>query len=141
MEHDPYQLQRFIDAQATVMPRVEAELRAGRKSSHWMWFVFPQLRGLGRSGMAERYGIASLDEARAYLAHPVLGKRLRDCCGLALAVQGSSAHAIFGSPDDSKFRSSLTLFSRAAPEDSVFGDCLRKYYKGVEDPATLALLK
>ena len=141
MEHDPYDLQRFIDAQAPVMPRVEAELRAGRKSSHWMWFVFPQMRGLGRSGMAERYGIASLDEARAYLAHPVLGERLRDCCALVLAVQGSSAHAIFGSPDDSKFRSSLTLFGRAAPEQGVFADCLRKYYGSVEDPATLALLK
>ena len=141
MENDPYHLQRFIDAQAAVMPRVEAELSAGRKSSHWMWFVFPQMRGLGRSEMAERYGIASLDEARAYLAHPVLGRRLRDCCSLVLAVQGSSAHAIFGSPDDSKFRSSLTLFGRAAPEESVFGDCLRKYYKSVEDPATPALLK
>ena len=140
MDRDRYDLQRFIDAQAPVMPRVEAELQAGRKSSHWMWFVFPQLRGLGRSAMAERYGMASLDEARAYLAHPVLGKRLRHCCSLVLAVQGSSAHAIFGSPDDSKFRSSLTLFGRAAPNESVFGDCLRKYYKGVEDQATLALL-
>lgn len=141
MEHDPYDLQRFIDAQAPLMPRVEAELRAGRKSSHWMWFVFPQMRGLGRSAMAERYGIASLDEARAYLEHPVLGKRLRDCCSLVLAAQGSSAHAIFGSPDDSKFRSSLTLFKRAAPEEGVFAECLQKYYKGMEDPATLALLK
>ena len=140
MEHDSHGLQRFVDAQAPVMPRVEAELRAGRKSSHWMWFVFPQMRGLGRSGMAKRYGIASLDEARAYLAHPLLGKRLRDCCELTLAVQGNSAHAIFGSPDDSKFRSSLTLFHRAAPEEPVFADCLRKYYEGVEDPATLALL-
>jgi uncharacterized protein (DUF1810 family) len=140
MEHDPYDLQRFIDAQAPVMPRVEAELRAGRKSSHWMWFVFPQMRGLGRSTMAERYGIASLDEAQAYLAHPVLGKRLRDCCSLVLAVEGSSAHAIFGSPDDSKFRSSLTLFRLAAPEEGVFAECLRKYCDGVEDRATLALL-
>jgi len=141
MEHDPYHLQRFIDAQAAVMPHVEAELRAGRKTSHWMWFVFPQMRGLGRSGMAERYGIASLQEAQAYLAHPVLGARLRDCCKLVLALQGSSAHAIFGSPDDSKFRSSLTLFRCAAPEEGVFGDCLRKYYRGADDPATLALLK
>jgi uncharacterized protein (DUF1810 family) len=140
MEHASNDLQRFVDAQAPVMPRVEAELRTGRKASHWMWFVFPQLRGLGRSEMAERYGIASLDEARAYLAHPVLGKRLRDCCTLALAVQGNDAHAIFGSPDDSKFRSSLTLFHRAAPEEPVFADCLRKYYEGAEDPATLALL-
>jgi uncharacterized protein (DUF1810 family) len=141
MNHDSYDLQRFIDAQASVMPRVEAELRAGRKSSHWMWFVFPQMRGLGHSAMAQRYGIASLDEARAYLAHPVLGERLRHCCDLVLAAQGASAHAIFGSPDDSKFRSSLTLFSRAAPQEPVFGDCLRKYYNGVEDPATLTLLK
>jgi uncharacterized protein (DUF1810 family) len=140
MEHGSHDLQRFVDAQAPAMPRVEAELRAGRKASHWMWFVFPQMRGLGRSQMAERYGIASLEEARAYLAHPLLGKRLRDCCELTLAVQGSSAHAIFGSPDDSKFRSSLTLFHRAAPEEPVFADCLRKYYEGVEDPATLALL-
>ena len=141
MEHDPYDLQRFIDAQAPLMARVEAELQAGRKTSHWMWFIFPQMRGLGRSAMAERYGIASLDEARAYLAHSVLGKRLRDCCSLVLAVQGSSAQAIFGSPDDSKFRSSLTLFRRAAPEEGVFAECLRKYYEGVEDPATLSLLK
>ena len=141
MEYDPYDLQRFVDAQAPVMPRVEAELRAGRKTSHWMWFVFPQLRGLGRSAMAERYGIASLDEARAYLAHAVLGQRLRECCSLVLAVQGSSAHEIFGSPDDSKFRSSLTLFRHAAPDEQLFADCLRRYYNGVEDPATLALLK
>ena len=140
MENAPYDLQRFVDAQAPVMTRVEAELRAGRKSSHWMWFVFPQLRGLGRSAMAERYGMASLDEARAYLAHPVLGMRLRECCSLVLAVQGSSAQTIFGSPDDSKFRSSLTLFGRAAPQEPVFADCLRRYYNGVEDPATLALL-
>ena len=141
MENDPYDLQRFIDAQAPVMPRVKAELRAGRKSSHWMWFVFPQMRGLGRSEMAGHYGIASLEEARSYLAHPVLGERLRDCCQLVLAVQGSSAQQIFGCPDDSKFRSSLTLFGRAAPEEPLFADCLRKYYDGVDDPATLALLK
>jgi uncharacterized protein (DUF1810 family) len=140
MNQDSYDLQRFVDAQAAVMPQVEAELRAGRKSSHWMWFVFPQMRGLGQSAMAQRYGIASLDEARAYLAHPVLGERLRDCCSLVLAAQGS-AHDIFGSPDDSKFRSSLTLFSRAAPQEPVFGDCLRKYYNGIEDTATLTLLK
>jgi uncharacterized protein (DUF1810 family) len=141
MNHDSYDLQRFIDAQAAVMPQVEAELRAGRKSSHWMWFVFPQMRGLGHSAMAQRYGIASLEEARAYLAHPVLGERLRGCCSLVLAAQGGNAHDIFGSPDDSKFRSSLTLFSRAAPQEPVFGDCLRKYYNGIEDPATLKLLK
>lgn len=140
MEHDPYHLQRFVDAQTPVMPRVEAELRAGRKSSHWMWFVFPQIHGLGRSEMARRYAIASLAEARAYLAHPVLGMRLRDCCHLVLAVQGIGAHELFGSPDDSKFGSSLTLFHRAAPAEPVFADCLRKYFEGVEDAATLALL-
>ena len=141
MNHDPYDLQRFLDAQAQVIPRVEAELRAGRKSSHWMWFVFPQMRGLGHSAMAQRYGIASLDEARAYFAHPVLGERLRGCCSLVLTAQGGSAHDIFGSPDDSKFRSSLTLFGRAAPQEPVFGDCLRRYFNGIEDPATLTLLK
>jgi uncharacterized protein (DUF1810 family) len=141
MNHDPYGLQRFIDAQAQLMPRVEAELRAGRKSTHWMWFVFPQMRGLGQSAMAQRYGIASLDEAQAYLAHPLLGERLRHCCTLVLAAQGGSAHDIFGSPDDNKFRSSLTLFRRAAPQEPVFGDCLRKYYNGIEDPATLKLLR
>jgi len=140
MSHDPYQLQRFIDAQEPVQFRVRAELRAGRKQSHWMWFIFPQIRGLGRSEMAQRYGIGSLDEARAYLAHPVLGARLRECCELVYAVQGRTANEIFGSPDDMKFKSSLTLFGRAAPEEKVFADSLRKYFAGVEDPATLALL-
>jgi uncharacterized protein (DUF1810 family) len=140
MSQDPYQLQRFIDAQEPVQFRVRAELRAGRKQSHWMWFVFPQVRGLGRSEMAQRYGIGSLDEARAYLAHPVLGARLRECCELVYAVQGRTANEIFGSPDDMKFKSSLTLFGRAAPQEKVFADCLRKYFAGVEDPATLALL-
>ena len=140
MEHDRYDLQRFLDAQANVMAQVEAELQAGRKASHWMWFIFPQMRGLGRSAMAQHYGIGSLEEARAYLAHPVLGPRLRQCCSLALAVQGRSAQTIFGSPDDSKFKSSLTLFQRAAPDQPVFADCLRKYYGGMEDATTLALL-
>ena len=134
-------LERFVEAQDRVYEDVRQELAAGRKQTHWMWFVFPQLRGLGRSAMAERYAIASMEEAQAYLAHPVLGKRLRDCCRLALAVQGRGAHAIFGSPDDSKFRSSLTLFKRAAPEEGVFAECLQKYYARMEDPATLALLK
>ena len=141
MGGDPHDLARFVEAQQGVHADALAELRAGRKRSHWMWFVFPQMRGLGHSAMAERYGIASMDEARAYLAHPVLGERLQHCCGLVLAVQGSGAHDIFGSPDDSKFRSCLTLFGRAAPDEPVFADCLRKYCKGVEDPATLALLK
>ncbi|MET0963685.1 MAG: DUF1810 domain-containing protein [Noviherbaspirillum sp.] len=140
MDQDIYQLQRFVDAQAPVYLQARAELGAGRKTSHWMWFIFPQMRGLGRSAMAQHYGIASLDEARAYLAHPALGARLRDCCELVLALQGRSAHQIFGSPDDSKFRSSLTLFGRAAPEEAVFSACLRKYFDGVEDQATLDLI-
>lgn len=141
MEHDPFELQRFIDAQEPLRQRVKAEMRAGRKSSHWMWFFFPQLRGLGKSEMAHRYGLASLDEARAYLAHPVLGPRLREACQIIHDVKGRSAHQIFGNPDDVKFRSCLTLFGRAAPDEPVFAACLRKYFAGVEDQATLALLR
>ena len=141
MEHDPFELQRFIDAQEPLRQRVKAEMRAGRKSSHWMWFFFPQLRGLGQSEMAHRYGIASLDEARAYLAHPVLGPRLREACQIIHEVRGRSAHQIFGNPDDVKFRSCLTLFGRAAPDEPVFAACLRKYFAGVEDQATLALMR
>jgi uncharacterized protein (DUF1810 family) len=141
MDHDPFELQRFVDAQEPLRQRVKAEMRAGRKSSHWMWFFFPQLRGLGKSEMAHRYGIASLAEARAYLAHPVLGPRLREACQLIHEVRGRSAHQIFGHPDDVKFRSCLTLFGRAAPDEPVFAACLRKYFAGVEDQATLALLR
>jgi uncharacterized protein (DUF1810 family) len=102
-----------------------------------MWFIFPQIAGLGFSAMAERYAISGLAEARAYLAHPLLGARLRECCALVLAVEGASAHTIFGSPDDMKFRSSLTLFAQAAPDEKLFTDCLDKYYGGQPDPATL----
>jgi uncharacterized protein (DUF1810 family) len=136
---DPFDLQRFVDAQAPVMEAVRAELRAGRKRTHWMWFVFPQLRGLGSSSMARHYGISSLEEARAYLAHPVLGPRLRECCALLLAVPGRSAHEILGSPDDLKFRSCLSLFSLAAPDETVFGQALQRFYGGVADPRTLSL--
>src|SRR5580692_6153851 len=108
---DAFDLERFVTAQAPVIDRVRAELRAGSKRSHWMWFVFPQIAGLGSSAMAQRYAIASLDEAGAYLAHPVLGPRLRDCTALALDVAGRTAHQIFGNPDDLKFHSSLTLFA------------------------------
>jgi len=121
------------------MATVLHELRAGRKRSHWMWFVFPQLRGLGSSGMAQHYGIASLAEARAYLAHPVLGPRLRECCSLMLAVPQRSALEILGSPDDLKFRSCCTLFQLAAPGEELFGQCLERFYGGVPDPRTLAL--
>ena len=139
--NDPFDLRRFVVAQEPVYARVTAELRAGRKRSHWMWFVFPQIAGLGFSAMAQRYALCSLDEARAYLAHPVLGPRLRDCVRLVLNVDGRDAHAIFGSPDDMKFRSSLTLFARAAPGEALFRDALDKYYGGAEDAATLAELR
>jgi uncharacterized protein (DUF1810 family) len=137
---DPHGLARFVQAQAPVYAQALAELRAGRKRSHWMWFVFPQIPGLGTSPMAQRYAIASLDEATAYLAHPVLGARLRECAQATLGVDGRSAHDILGSPDDLKFHSSMTLFHRAAPAEPVFGDCLKKYFGGQEDPQTLARL-
>lgn len=134
---DPFDLARFVDAQAPVYDRVVGELRDGRKRSHWMWFVFPQLRGLGSSPMAARYGIASLDEARAYLRHDVLGPRLRECTRLVNEVQGRSVAQIFGSPDDLKLRSSMTLFARATDDNGDFVALLDKYYDGGEDPATV----
>ena len=137
---DPHDLQRFVDAQAPVYARVEAELGAGRKASHWMWFVFPQIAGLGRSATAERYAIRSLDEARAYLDHVLLGPRLDACTALVNAVRGRSALAIFGQPDDMKFRSCMTLFARAAPAREGFRAALSTYFDGEEDPATLARL-
>jgi uncharacterized protein (DUF1810 family) len=137
---DTFDLDRFADAQAPVIEQVKRELRAGEKRSHWMWFVFPQLRGLGRSEMAQRYAIASLDEARAYLAQALLGATLRECSELVLKVQGRSAHEIFGAPDDQKFWSSMTLFARADPSVAIFEECLRKYFGGRSDPGTLALI-
>ncbi|WP_237477974.1 DUF1810 domain-containing protein [Lichenibacterium dinghuense] len=137
---DPHDLQRFIAAQAPVFDAVLAELEAGRKRSHWMWFVFPQVAGLGFSAMAQRYAIRSLDEARAYLAHPVLGERLRRCTGLVLAVEGRGITAILGSPDDVKFRSSMTLFGRAAPDDALYRAALDRCFSGIPDPETLARL-
>jgi uncharacterized protein (DUF1810 family) len=132
-----WDLERFVTAQAPVYDAVLAELRAGRKRSHWMWFIFPQLAGLGHSAMAQHYAISGLDEARAYLDHPLLGARLLECSALALAAgQYDSAHTIFGSPDDLKFRSSMTLFSLAAPGEPVFADCLQRFYGGQPDLAT-----
>ena len=136
----PFDLARFVGAQAPVYDAARAEIEAGRKQSHWMWFIFPQIAGLGSSAMAVRYAIASLAEARAYLAHPVLGPRLRDCATLALAVEGRSATEIFGPVDATKFRSSMTLFAAAAPDTPVFAACLEKYFDGERDPATLAKL-
>ena len=137
---DPFDLQRFVEAQATVYARVGAELRAGRKTSHWMWFVFPQLAGLGHSTMAARYAIRSRDEARAYLAHAVLGPRLRECTGLVLGAGGLNAYDIFGNPDELKFHSSMTLFAVVADAPEIFDAALTKYFGSQRDAATLELL-
>ena len=133
-------LDRFVDAQVPVYDQALAELRAGQKQSHWMWFVFPQIASLGQSATSRAYAIQSLDEARAYLAHPVLGVRYRECCQAVMNVRGKSAHDIFGSPDDLKFCSSLTLFAEAAPDEVLFYNLLEKYYDGDADEATLELL-
>src|SRR6266571_5152882 len=138
---DRFQLKRFVDAQQPVYEKVLGELRAGRKRSHWMWFIFPQIAGLGRSATAQHYAIASLDEASAYLAHPLLGARLRECSALAAAIEGRVADAIFAYPDDLKFHSSMTLFARTSPSDTVFQACLDKYFGGAPDAATLELLQ
>ena len=138
---DSHNLQRFTDAQDPVYEEVLAELTAGQKTSHWMWFVFPQHKELGRSVMAQRYGIASKEEAQAYWQHPVLGARLRECVELVLAVRGKTAFQIFGSPDDLKFRSSLTLFSQAEPDEPLFQRALEKYFDSVSDARTLELLR
>ena len=136
---DPWNLQRFVDAQASVYDAVVNELQQGRKASHWMWFVFPQLRGLGHSATAQHFGLASLDEARAYLAHPLLGARLRECTRLALRA-GGDAHAVFGTPDDLKFRSCMTLFAHAAPDEPLFAAALQHYFDG-PDARTEAMLR
>jgi uncharacterized protein (DUF1810 family) len=132
-------LSRFVSAQAAVYPEALAELKEGRKRTHWMWFVFPQIAGLGVSPTARRYAIRSLDEARAYLAHPVLGPRLEECARAVLGVDGKTAEDIFGYPDDLKLRSSMTLFARAADDPGVFQAVLDRYYDG-PDPKTLDLL-
>ena len=136
---DPFDLKRFVDAQAAVYPRVVAELRQGRKQSHWMWFIFPQLAGLGHSAMAQRYAISSRDEAVAYLGHAVLGPRLSECTALVNAVEGRTIREILGSPDDLKFHSSMTLF-RAVSPNPEFNSAIKKFYRGVPDPKTLELL-
>ncbi|WP_411036008.1 DUF1810 domain-containing protein [Shinella sp. BYT-45] len=140
-EDDPYDLSRFVAAQDPVFDTVLAELRAGRKETHWMWFVFPQLRALGRSSTANFYGIGSIDEARAYLRHPVLADRLARAVDAVLGVSGRSAHEIFGSPDDLKFRSSMTLFNEAAGEaEEKFQLALQHFFAGEPDRRTLELL-
>ena len=140
MGGDPFDLSRFIDAQDSVIDQVRRELRAGRKTSHWMWFVFPQLRGLGHSAMSLRYGIASLDEAQAYLAHPILGPRLRDGAELVNRHANRTIHEIFGSPDDLKFHSSMTLFDVASDHAAPFMTALHIHFNGKPDEATLRAL-
>jgi uncharacterized protein (DUF1810 family) len=137
---DPNSLQRFVDAQAPVYARACDELRNGRKASHWMWFIFPQIAGLGSSAMARLCAILSRDEAVAYLQHPILGPRLVECTELVDRVEGHTAHEIFGSPDDLKFHSSMTLFAEAASDNTVFKEALRKYFAGAGDPLTLQKL-
>ena len=138
---DPYDLQRFVLAQDPVYTEVCAELAAGAKASHWMWFVFPQLKALGRSATAQHFGITSMAEAEAYWQHRVLGPRLKTCTELVLAVEGKTALQIFHSPDDLKFRSSMTLFAQAAPQEPVFNQALTRYFGGAGDVKTLDLLR
>jgi uncharacterized protein (DUF1810 family) len=139
-EDDSHDLDRFVEAQERTYSRALAEIRRGRKESHWMWFVFPQIDGLGSSPTSKRYAIQGTAEARAYLTHPVLGPRLVECCEAVLAVEGRSAHEIFGSPDDLKLRSCATLFAQVSPDSSPFHRVIDKYFQGEHDPRTLALL-
>lgn len=136
-----YDLQRFVEAQDPMYDTIRAELRAGRKESHWMWFVFPQWKGLGQSAMAHRYAIASRQEAEAYLRHPILGPRLLECTDLVNRVEGRPVEEIFGYPDNLKFHSSMTLFGLVAPEQQAFARALQKYFAGEQDPATVTALK
>jgi len=140
MDDDPYNLQRFVTAQAPVFAEVCEELRAGRKRGHWMWFVFPQIKGLGHSALAVKYALSSREEAQAYAAHPLLGPRVRECTRLVTAVEGLSIEQIFGYPDFLKFRSSLTLFAQVTSDNQVFLAALQKYFAGEFDELTLARL-
>lgn len=140
MMDDRFHLDRFVEAQQGVYEDVLSELRAGRKRSHWMWFIFPQIHGLGHSSTAQLYAISGLDEAVAFLDHPLLGRRLRECTALANAIRSSSAREVFGSPDDLKFRSSMTLFAQAATDKAVFLQALEKYFGSAPDPRTLQRL-
>lgn len=138
--NDPFHLERFVVAQKPVYAAIAGELRAGHKQSHWMWFIFPQLKGLGKSEDAEHYGIASVDEARAYLAHKTLGPRLRECCELLLAIPRQPIEGILGQIDALKLRSSMTLFAAADPDEPLFTRLLNRYYMGQNDTLTLRLL-
>jgi uncharacterized protein (DUF1810 family) len=138
---DPFNLERFTDAQAGVYDRALSELRSGRKRTHWMWFIFPQIAGLGYSGMSKHYAIRNIEEAREYLNHPVLGPRLQECAEAVLAVEGRTISEIFGYPDDLKLRSSMTLFACVAHPGSVFGRVLEKFFQGKKDARTLQLVE
>jgi len=138
---DSFDLSRFLAAQNPIYPDALSEIRAGRKRTHWMWFVFPQAIGLGTSPTARHYAIRSMDEARAYLAHPILGHRLRECAESLLRVRGKSASEIFGDPDDMKLRSSMTLFASVAEKDSLFAKVLEQYFGGKPDPLTVAFIE
>lgn len=140
MTPDSHNLERFLDAQDGVFAQVCAELRAGRKESHWMWFIFPQIKGLGSSPTAQKYAIQGLDEAQAYLAHPMLGLRLRQCTQLVNAVNGRAIADIFGFPDNLKFHSSMTLFAHVSGDDPLFAAALSRYFNGEKDRGTLAHL-
>ena len=137
---DKFELNRFVRAQEDSYPAALSELKAGQKRSHWMWYVFPQIDGLGQTSMSKRYSIKSLDEAKEYLQHPVLGARLKECVDAILGINNRSASEIFGFPDDLKLKSSMTLFEQAAEDDSVFSSVLDKYYQGERDRRTLDLL-
>ncbi len=139
-DDDPYDLQRFVDAQAGTYTQALAELRAGRKTGHWMWFVLPQVAGLGRSATAQHYAVSGLDEARAYLAHPVLGPRLVECARVLTELDGRDPVAVFGDVDAAKLRSSMTLFAHADPSQPVFRAVLEQYFGGQEDEATTSRL-
>jgi uncharacterized protein (DUF1810 family) len=137
---DQFDLQRFVDAQQAVYQQVLAELRSGRKRSHWMWFIFPQIKGLGHTATAQKFSISSLAEASAYLEHNLLGPRLRECSRLVAALEGCPIDGIFGYPDYLKFHSSMTLFAAATTDNQIFNDCLRKYFSGQADQSTMTRL-
>lgn len=139
-DRDPYNLERFIEAQRGTFEEACTELRRGLKTGHWMWFIFPQIAGLGRSAMSQRYAIGSLDEARAYLRHPVLGPRLREICRIVNAIEGRTAYQVFGSPDDMKLRSSMTLFAHATEENVEFVELTGKYFGVDWDERTMELM-
>ena len=139
--NDPFNLQRFVSAQEPVFEQVVSELRQGAKRTHWIWFIFPQIEGLGHSQTARKFSLSSLEEAQAYINHSLLGQRLRECTHLVNLVKGRSIQEIFGYPDDLKFRSSMTLFAHATSDNAVFKDALQKYFEGEFDPLTIERLK